>query len=348
VEWVTCNLCGSDDAVLLYPALLPRTNSPDRIARYRCTSTLYRQHHAIVRCRQCGLVYANPRPSEEEGLKAYQEVVDPLYLREEIGRLLTFQRHLRAVEDVVGPSQGGRRLLDVGCYTGLFLEAAQEHGWEAWGLEPCHWSVEEGHRRGLVILEGTLRGVSLPAQSFDILTFWDVVEHLPDPRATFAEAWRILKPGGWIVIQTLNVESWPARLLGPHWPWLMEMHLYYFSPRTLARLLERVGFTPVKTTRLGRYLRLSYLASRLESLSPTLARRLEWGLEKLHLAELPILIDAADLFTLFARKEEGREYGFPTGKAWPQQAGIFPHLSPDRDPDLGRVDHVGTSDPAGD
>ena len=306
MESVVCNLCGSDDAVLLYPSLLPRTNNPDRIARYRCTSALYAQHHAIVRCRQCGLVYANPRSSDSEVLKAYQEVVDPLYLREEMGRLLTFRRYVRVVEDVVGPSQEGRRLLDVGCYIGLFLEAVQEHGWESWGVEPCHWAVEEGHRRGLVILEGTLREVSLPAESFDVLTFWDVVEHLPHPRATFAEAWRVLKPGGWIVIQTINVESWPARLLGPHWPWLMEMHLYYFSPGTLVRLLEQVGFTPVRKAHLGRYLRLSYLASRLEFLSPRLAWGLQGGLERLHLAGLPILIKAADLFTLFARKEEGR------------------------------------------
>ncbi len=304
MEWVACNLCGNDDAVLLYPALLPRTNSPDSIARYRCTSTLYRQHHTIVRCRQCGLVYANPRPSEEEVLRAYQEVVDPLYLREEMGRQLTFRRHFKTVEDIVGISPGGRRLLDVGCYIGLFLKVAQECGWEAWGLEPCHWAVEEGRRRGLSILEGTLKGMSLPAESFDVLTFWDVVEHLADPRATFVEARRVLKPGGWIIIQTLNVESWPARLLGPHWPWLMEMHLYYFSPRTLTRLLEEVGFTSVKRARLGRYLRLGYLASRLESFSPRLARGLQWTLERLHLAEWPILIHAADLFTLCARKRE--------------------------------------------
>lgn len=302
MEWVACNLCGSDDAALLYPARLPQMNVPPGMGRYRCTSTLYRQHHAIVQCRQCGLVYANPRPNEEEVLKAYQEVVDPLYLREERGRLLTFRRYLRAVEEVVGPSQGGGRLLDVGCYTGLFLQVAQERGWEAWGVEPCHWAAEEGRHRGLTILEGRLREGSLPAESFDVLTFWDVVEHLFDPRATFAEAWRVLKPGGWIIIHTMNMESWLARLLGPHWPWLMEMHLYYFSPRTLMRLLEQVGFTPVKTARLGRYLRLGYLASRLESLSPGLAWRLQWVLERLYVAQLPILINAADLFALSAQK----------------------------------------------
>lgn len=294
---------------LLYPCLLPHRKDVDgeqqRVASYRCTSTLYRQHHAIVRCRCCGLVYASPRPSEEEILSTYQEVTDPLYVREKMGRVLSFRRYVRCIEETIGPSLERGRLLDVGCYTGLFIEAAQERGWEALGVEPCHWAVEEGHRRGLAMVEGTLGEVSLPAESFDVLTFWDVVEHLSDPRSTLTEAWRVLKPGGWIVIQTMNVESWPAQLLGRHWPWLMEMHLTYFSPHTLGCLLEQVGLTPVKAMRLGRYLRLSYLASRLEFLSPRLAQGLQWTLERFHLAQLPILITAADLFTLFAQKEEG-------------------------------------------
>jgi len=302
MEWVACNLCGSDDTELLYPAPPSRKGGSKGITAYRCTSTPYGWHHPIQRCRQCGLVYANPRPDEVELRRAYQEVVDPLYLQEEMGRLLTFRRHMRAVEDVVGPFQGGRRLLDVGCYTGLFLQAARERGWEAWGADICRWAVEEARRRGLTVLEGTVKEVSLPEESFDVVTFWDVAEHLADPRATFAEAWRILKPGGWIAVQTMDIESWPSRLLGPRWPWLMEMHLYYFSPHTLARLLRQVGFVPVETAHLGRYLRLRYLASRLECLSPRLARGLQWALQGLRIAERAVFINAADLFTLFARK----------------------------------------------
>jgi ubiquinone/menaquinone biosynthesis C-methylase UbiE len=306
MEWVACNLCGSNDGELLYPSPFPNTaTSSDGITAYRCTSTAYSRHYPIQRCRHCGLVYANPRPDEGEVLRAYQEVVDPLYLQEEAGRRLTFQRYVRAIEDVVGPPCG-RRLLDVGCYTGLFPAAAQERGWEAWGVDPCRWAVEEGLRRGVTILQGTLRGLSLPADSFDVVTLWDVAEHLADPRATFGEAWRVLKPRGWIIIQTMNIRSWLAQLMGPYWPWLMEMHLYYFSPHTLACMLQQVGFEPVRTARLGRYLRLSYLASRLSSASPRLAQGLQCALWKLRLARLPIFINAADLFTFFARKvEEG-------------------------------------------
>jgi hypothetical protein len=101
----------------------------------------------------------------------------------------------------------------------------------------------------------------------------------------------------------MDVDSWPARVLGNRWPWFMEMHLTYFSPRTLTRLLEQVGFGSIRTTRLGRYLRLSYLATRLECVSPRLSQGLRSALQSLRLAETPILIRAADLFTLFAQKQ---------------------------------------------
>jgi len=303
MEWVDCNLCGSREAVELYPARLPQAGAPGGAAHYRCTSPLYRQHHAIVRCSRCGLVYANPRPTPQEILQVYQDVEDPLYLQEEMGRLLTFRRHMQAVERVVGPPLEAGRLLDVGCYLGCFLQAAQEQGWEAWGVEPSHWAATEAARRGLTVVEGTLAEVAFPAGLFDVVTLWDVAEHLLDPRAAFAEAWRVLRPGGWVVVHTMDVESWPARLLGPYWPWWMEMHLYYFSPRTLERMLQEVGFTPVQRLHLARYLRLGYLASRLASFSSTLVKGLQWGLEGLGLAQVPMLIHAADLFTCFAQKE---------------------------------------------
>lgn len=309
MQRVACNLCGSDTPVPLYPALAQPSAGPgderDRVRSYRCTSPLYGQHHAIVRCPRCGLVYACPRPSSEEVVGNYQEVSDPLYVREELGRLMTFRRYLERIEETIGPSQGAHRCLDVGCYTGLFLEVAQDHGWEAWGVEPSRWAVKQGQGRGLNVLQGTLDEVSLPAQSFDMLTFWDVIEHLSDPRSALTEAYRLLKPDGWLVVQTMDVESWPARLLGTRWPWFMEMHLTYFSPRTLACLLEQVGLTPVKRASLGRYLQLNYLATRLEFLSTSLAKGLQLTLQRLRWAKLPIWIRSPDLFTLFAQKQEG-------------------------------------------
>ena len=116
---------------------MPEGPTAEDIKHFRCTSASYGKHHTIVKCRNCGLVYTNPHRDADTILHNYEEVVDNLYVEEREGRVLTFQRDLLPLEELMPPDQG-RRLLDVGCYIGVFLEIAQGRGWEAWGIEPSH------------------------------------------------------------------------------------------------------------------------------------------------------------------------------------------------------------------
>ncbi len=301
LEYIPCNLCGSTDSVVLYPSTLPENESDHDVARYNCTCPGYGQHYTIVRCRQCGLVYTNPRRKADDILDDYEEVEDPLYLEEREGRVLTFRRNLRPLESLAPPTSG-TRLLDVGCHIGVFVEIARERGWDAWGVEPSRWAAAQAQARGLHVTAGTLRQAAFPPASFDVVTMWDVIEHLADPRGEIAEVYRILKPGGLLSVHTINIESLFARLMGHRWPWLMEMHLFYFSPRTLRRMLEGIGFRVVSWTNQGRYLRLGYLISRLEAYTPVLSRSLNRAVHALGLQSLAVPVNFGDLFTMFARK----------------------------------------------
>ncbi len=302
MESIPCNLCGATDTEVLYPATISEEADP-RQEWFRCTSSAYGKHPPIVKCRRCGLVYTNPRLEEREILHEYECVIDTTYLQEREGRILTFRRNLEPLLRLV-PPRGRPRLLDIGCHIGVFLEIAQEQGWEAWGVEPSAWAADQARARGLRVTTGTLRGARFPDQFFDVVTMWDVIEHLTDPLASLQEAYRILAPGGIICIHTINIESPFARLMGHRWPWLMEMHLYYFSPQTLTQMLEKAGFRVVQTFTQGRYLRLGYLLSRLEPYSRLLARTSESLVRALGLASIPISINLGDLFTTFARKGE--------------------------------------------
>ena len=153
MDYVTCNLCGSADTRLRFSATLAAGERPHSADAFRCTHSGYGRHHDIVQCRQCGLVYTNPRLSGGDILDSYVAVEDPLYLQERDGRVLTFERHLRPLERIKPPPGN---LLDVGAYTGVFVEIAQRHGWEAVGLEPSLWAVAEARRHGLPMIEGTL------------------------------------------------------------------------------------------------------------------------------------------------------------------------------------------------
>lgn len=300
---VSCNLCGADDWRLRYPATLNGSQAID-VAAFRCTNPGYGHHAQIVECRRCGHVYANPRWTPEELLQAYGDVEDETYLDEREGRELTFARHLAALEKITGPANG-RSLLDIGAYIGVFVEAALAAGWDAVGVEPSTWAAGVGRARGLPIVEGTQHAPALDGRQFDVITMWDVIEHVADPTGELAAAYQKLKPGGTIAVHTMDIDSHAARLLRTRWPWLMDMHIHYFSQASLSALLARLGYEVVWSGAQGRYLRLGYLASRVTAFSRPLGEMVEGAVRGLRLSELAVPVNFGDLFTVFARRPSG-------------------------------------------
>jgi 2-polyprenyl-3-methyl-5-hydroxy-6-metoxy-1,4-benzoquinol methylase len=335
LERVPCNLCGSWDAAPLYAGTVDLTTvhlDPQQV--FACTSSHYGRYGPVVRCRGCGLVYLQPRLTADAVEAAYEVVADTRYLEEREGRVHTFARALDELERVrhrlrAGPpaappavsapaashpgtngalrfdTLGARgRLLDVGCHIGVFLELAAARGWAVQGVEPSRWAADVARDRGLHVACDTLRGSALPAGAFDVVTMWDVIEHFPDPAAEVREVHRLLRPGGLVGITTMNVESPVARLLGPRWPWLMQMHLYYFSVRTLSALLERCGFRVVAVSPHRRIVRFTYVLSRTERWSPRLAGLLQRAAQRVGLADVLVPVDLGDIFTLYAQRVE--------------------------------------------
>jgi 2-polyprenyl-3-methyl-5-hydroxy-6-metoxy-1,4-benzoquinol methylase len=302
MEYVKCNLCGADDAVVRFPSTMLQENGrPAEPEHFLCTTLSYGQHYRIVQCRRCGLVYTNPRRRPADILRDYEAVVDERYLAEREARVATFRRNIRPLEALIAPRNGGR-LLDVGAHVGTFVQVAQEEGWDAWGLEPSRWAVEQGRQDGLNMIQGTLRDAELDPASFDVVTMWDVVEHLIDPSADLDEVARLLKPGGVFCVHTIDVGSPFARLMGRRWPWLVEMHNTFFTPRTLGAMVEKVGLQVESWRVQSRYLHLGYLLSRLSGWSRPLGRLAEGVAGALHVGHWLVPVNFGDLFTLYARK----------------------------------------------
>lgn len=297
---VNCNLCGRDEWTVRFPATTNHHDSPE-VAAFRCTHSGYGQHAQIVQCRHCGLVYANPRWPEEVVLDAYSAVEDLTYVKERAGREATFAHHLRRIEKIIGPADG-RALLDVGAYVGVFVETAVAAGWQAMGVEPSAWAAAEAGRRGLNVVRGTLHSPELRGRCFDVVTMWDVIEHLPEPAAELEKVAGLLSPGGWVVVHTMNIDALLARLMGARWPWLMDMHLCYFSRKTLSRMLVKTGFEVVWSGAQGRYLSLGYLSSRVAGLNAALGGLAQRAVLALKLEETVIPINLGDLMTVIARR----------------------------------------------
>jgi SAM-dependent methyltransferase len=203
----------------------------------------------LRRCVGCDLVYVNPRPSDEALTELYDE--DFYFstgwsydqLASWVIELIQARRRHR-VERHVRPG----RMLDIGSGDGSFVHHMARHGWTATGIDfsPAALEFARRTRSGGVFLQGSLDDYDLPAGRLDLVTMWQVLEHIAEPRPLLQRCHRLLKPGGLFVAAVPNIEGWSSRLTGERW-WGLDVprHLVLYSPTTLQRSLDGAGFEVV-------------------------------------------------------------------------------------------------------
>ncbi|MGQ9525345.1 MAG: class I SAM-dependent methyltransferase [Armatimonadota bacterium] len=140
----------------------------------------------------------------------------------------------------------GRRILDIGCFTGRFLNLLGPN-WTKLGIEPIPWAAHRCREQGIQILADTVDDWIPEDHSLDVVTMWDVIEHLDDVESALRKSWAALTPGGLLAFETGNAASWFARLMGPDW-WYTALpeHRSFLSPNSAKALLERCGFTRIE------------------------------------------------------------------------------------------------------
>lgn len=204
----------------------------------------------MVRCLQCGFIYQNPRPSQQELLQAYQTYLPEGKAEIEAwGKMMgpVFQKGANLIERSLPPG----KLLDVGSGYGFFLALMQSRGWEVMGLEVSSTGADYGRKRwGLSILNQSWEGTAFHNDEFDVVTAFYVIEHLPDPLAFFREVHRILRPGGMILVRyphTTPIKDILSFMRIRNNLYHLPFHLSDFSPRIMRRALEKKGFAGIKT-----------------------------------------------------------------------------------------------------
>jgi 2-polyprenyl-3-methyl-5-hydroxy-6-metoxy-1,4-benzoquinol methylase len=266
IEIRDCQVCGSDQHRLMFE------DEPYR----------------VVRCVECSLVFVTPRVADEHVGAIYDEnywrserprdrgYAD--YARDEPLYLKTFERRMRFVERWVRPHS---KVLDIGCAAGFFLRVMRERGHDVRGLElsSAIARIAHEHLGEERVFVGALEDLPADASgfergSFDLVTMWDVLEHVPDPQSLLRHARAMLRPGGTLILETQNVDSRFAQLLGRRWQhYKHQEHLYHFNPATIARLLQQEGWEVISNTPRfgGKYVSLGFIAERAGRLSPAAA-----------------------------------------------------------------------------
>ncbi|MFQ5945157.1 MAG: class I SAM-dependent methyltransferase [Anaerolineae bacterium] len=238
----------------------------------------------VVQC-ACGLVFVTPQPEQHTLTAAYDREYYDAWRAQALQRRRLWSRRLGAVEALAATPS---RLLDVGCGTGELLRRAKKRGWEVIGTEISPYACKMAETEGLRVSEGELWEAAFPAGSFDVVTCWHVLEHTREPKRLLGEAHRVLRPGGWLLLATPNLNDHFFRAIYPlvrgrrvrlFDPGDREIHLFHFSSQTLRALVESAGFT-VRTVGCDRGAAVVWPKSLLNTLAHLWYRLsgLNWGL----------------------------------------------------------------------
>ncbi len=227
-------------------------NSQERQSRVACVvcgSRDYRPHwrfadHLYVRCRNCGHVFQQPMPVSEDLSLRYDDEYFSYELENAEPFFELMRLGLRDIDFSFDPESAPvPRVLDIGCATGRLLEEFKEAGWEPVGVEVCEPAAEYARRiRGVDVRVGTLEETRFPEGHFGVVHTSHVIEHIADARGFVEEIYRVVAPGGRLVIVTPDRGGFQARLFGSRWRSVIPDHVHLFAAKGLLRLLEDVGF----------------------------------------------------------------------------------------------------------
>lgn len=267
----SCSLCGAC-------ASTPYLAGTDRLLRSS-------REHTIVRCCTCGFRFLSPRPPFH-GLAAHYPPEYPPH-RYRLSRLSDkamqgafsrFKWHMDSwnlqrigyslsrlpspgwvarrlaplrrgkLQRTILPPHGGCRMLDVGCGTGHLMYRHEDLGWKTWGVEMSAQAAEAARQAGLRVITGQVESADLPRGYFDLIVMMHVLEHVEDPVVVLGHIRPLLAPGGQVLIEVPNADSWGLCFWGTYWfPLELPRHLSHFGRDDLTRLATKTGYRVIRS-----------------------------------------------------------------------------------------------------
>jgi 2-polyprenyl-3-methyl-5-hydroxy-6-metoxy-1,4-benzoquinol methylase len=204
------------------------------------------EKHYLVNCKNCGFVFSQAIPTAEELENHYKG-----YGRNDYLSPITIKRYHELL-DKMEPYRKTNRLIDVGCGIGYFLEVAKERGWEVYGTEFTDEAVEICQNKGISMHQGPLDPENYQGISFDIITSFEVIEHINNPIEELTHFYELLRKGGLVYVTTPNFNSLLRyRLKEKYNVIAYPEHLSYYTPKTLKKVFRNTGFKTQKIQSTG-------------------------------------------------------------------------------------------------
>jgi ubiquinone/menaquinone biosynthesis C-methylase UbiE len=209
--------------------------------------TVSRETFNIVECESCGFKYTNPRPETQDLGRYYKSEDYVSHSNTKKGFINSTYQSVRKYTllkklQLISKHYKTGKILDIGCGTGEFLNTMKSAKWDSMGIEP------DSDARNMAIKNYSLNVLpeselsSLLDESFDVITMWHVLEHVPKLNERVQELKRLLKPNGLIIIAVPNCNSLDAKIYKEHWAaYDVPRHLYHFTPNDIDSLFKKYG-----------------------------------------------------------------------------------------------------------
>jgi len=276
----------------------------------------------VVRCRGCGLMRTNPRPTPETIGFYYPEDYGPYVITTvspgKNSRFRTLKeraRRLLRLNVNALPSMPVGRMLEIGCASGAFLHEMAQKGWQVQGIEFSQTAADRSRKLGYSVYEGQIETAPAPGEPFDLVVGWMVLEHLHNPVQALRKVHAWTRPGGWLVLSVPNIGSYQFALFGDAWfPLQLPNHLFHFTRDSVSLVLQAGGW---KVERILYHRDVSHLVASLghklqdrprpPCYADKLARFPDWQgkllLPLYPLSSLFALLKQSSAMTVWARRE---------------------------------------------
>lgn len=203
--------------------------------------------YILLRCLECGLGFLQNPPTDISSIYGEHYFDD----KRSTDYVEDAKKKFEFAKSYIDPHS---KILDFGCGTGDFVGICRKGGYDIQGFDISKFAASHtSNTYGVIVKSGVLSMDMFEPQSFDVITCFDVIEHIPDFLFAMNVLSKWLKRGGRLIVTTPNIDSWDARVLGRFWYGFTKLpqHLLYFSPRSIERTLTQSGFTSISTRQWG-------------------------------------------------------------------------------------------------